>query len=711
MKAAIDVDIGGTFTDIFIGRGDKVYIAKTPTTGYNLSVGFMRAIRDGAATIGISMEELLRETEIIRYSTTVAMNILIQRKGSNLGLLTTEGFEDTVLIGKGSQWMDGLTYHEVRNIARATKPEPLIPREMTVGIKERIDCFGRIVRPLDEEDVREKLRYLVDKGARGFVVSLLWSYVNPIHEHRIEEIIKEEYPESYLGSMPVVLSSKVLPKRYEYQRTNASILNAYLHQSMADELRGMGDELRDLGYQKPMMMVHNSGGMAEVFRTTAVQTYNGGPVAGLIGSAYLGKLLGFENVISTDMGGTSFDLSLIVEGSARFYAFQPIIDRWMVDITMLETLSVGAGGGSIAWINPVVGKRLEVGPQSAGSMPGPAAYDQGGTEPTVTDADVVLGYINPEYYHGGRLLLNKERAIEAIKEKVAKPLGMEVEEVALLIKRVVDGNMGDVIFRETVLRGFDPKEFILFAYGGAGPTHCCNYGFRAGVPKIVVSPFSPVFCAFGSANMDIVHIYEQSKRISLLAPLTMRYFTDYEVFNDVVRNLHQNALKELTLEGLPVDKVVFTLELDMKYGGVINILRLSSPHLFLQSEEEARAIYEAFEREYSRVYSPFALNPQGGVDIENFALKAIAPYERLKIPTYESKGGIPSSNSIKGKRPVYWEEYDGFRETTIYEQKLLQCGNVVEGPAVIEAEDTTVVLPPSHKLTINKYLCGEIEKI
>lgn len=711
MKNTINVDIGGTFTDVFVSLEGKHYFNKTPTTGYDLSVGFMRALRGVSSQMGIPIEDLLDPMEMIRYSTTIAMNTLIERKGPKLSFITTEGFEDTVVIGKGAQWADGATFREMRNIARIKKPEPIISREMTVGVKERINSVGRVLRPLDEEDVREKVHYLVNKGARGFVVCLLWSFLNPEHEKAVENVIREEYPESYLGSMPVVLSSRVLPKRFEYQRANAAILNAYLHGSMAEELRGMGDELRALGYEKPIMMIHNTGGMAEVFRTQAVQTYNGGPVAGLIGSAYMAKMNGYENVVMTDMGGTSFDLGLVVSGSTRSYAFQPIIDRWMVDITMLETMSIGAGGGSIAWISEVAGEKVEVGPQGAGSMPGPVCYDLGGTEPTVTDADVVLGYINPEYYHGGDMDLDKDKSAAAIQEKIAKPMGLSLEEGALLIKKIIDGKMGDVIFRETVLRGFDPKDFILFAFGGAGATHCCGYGFHAGVPKIITFPLAPVFCAYGSANMDVVHFCEQSRRVTLMEPMTMQCLSDYKSFNSVVQNLQQKALKEIALEGLPSDQAIFNLELDMKYGGVLNVLRINSPRMFLESKEDVKKVYKAFEKEYVKVYSPFAINPEGGVDIEGFALKAIVSQPTMELPTYQDKGGKPNSASYKGNRLVYWEEYGAFRETPIYEQGNLECGNIIEGPAVIEAEYTTLVLPPAKQLTVNKYLHGEIIKV
>ena len=294
------------------------------------------------------------------------MNKLIERKGPRLGLIMTEGFEDTVLIGRASQWSDGIPFKEQRNIAGADKPVPLIPKHLTVAVKERVDHRGRVLRPLDETQLLAQLDALVDAGVRGFVVSLLWSFMDPVHEQRIRELIELEYNETYLGSMPVFLSSEVSPRKFEYTRTTMTILNAYLHQSMYEELIGIGQGLREGGYRNPLMMVHNTGGMASVFRSAAVHTYNGGPVAGLMGSAALGRSYGYSNVVVTDMGGTSFDIAMVVEGSTRFYQFAPTIDRWTVDATILDTRSIGSGGGSIARVDalPVTGG--DVGPESAG---------------------------------------------------------------------------------------------------------------------------------------------------------------------------------------------------------------------------------------------------------------------------------------------------------------------------------------------------------
>jgi N-methylhydantoinase A/oxoprolinase/acetone carboxylase beta subunit len=713
-RASINVDIGGTFTDCLITYGDGMVFGKAPTTTYDLSKGFMQALRETVVSLDITLEDLLESTDMVRYSTTLAVNRLIERKGPRLGLFTTEDFEDTLAAGRGGSWGDGTPISQMRNLPRMKKPEPITPRHMIVGVKERIDYAGKIVRPLDEEDVSEKLRYLVNQGAQGFAVCLINSYANPVHERKIRELIRRQYPESYLGSQIVVLSSDVSPRWREYPRMVATVLCAYLHRVMVDELKGMGDELRSLGYKKALMMVHNSGGMAEVFRTTALNTFNGGPTAGIVGAAYVGKEQGFNNIIATDMGGTSFDVGLIVENKPSFYQYHPVIDRWAVELTMLESKSIGAGGGSIARVDPFMGNRLLVGPQSAGSMPGPACYDMGGTDPTVTDADVVLGYINPDYFHGGSMPLNVQKAKDAIREKVAKPLKMELEEAAWLIKRVIDGLMAGEIFKETILKGRDPKEFVVFAFGGAGPTHCCGYTFEAGVPKIVTFPTSPVFCALGSAVMDVVQYYETTKYVLFKQPAglggagTGEYFADYERFNQVVRELQKLAIRDLQGQGIPPESATFSLELEMRYGGQLNMTRVPSPRLFIADKSDVQAIYENFEREFIKAYSALSVFPEGGVDISSFVLRSTFVSPKSKIAKYPMNGSKVAEEAFKGKREAFWQELGGFKPTSTYDLSRLQPGNKLEGPAIIEAVDTSIVLPPGRTFTINEYLSGII---
>ena len=704
---SIDIDVGGTFTDFVLTLDGERTIAKAPTTPYDLSVCFMNAIEEGSAVAGLTLEELLPRIDVVRYSTTVAMNRLIERRGPRVGLITTEGHEDAVLIGRGAQWTDGTRLAERRNLAVQHKPEPLVPRRLIVGVKERIDSTGTVMRPLDEDDVRRKLRVLMERGARAIVVSLLWSFMNPDHERRVREIIREEYKAFHIGYLPVVLSSQVVAKLGEYERTMTAVLDAYLQRAMQTELSSTWDKLRESGYRGSFLMIHNSGGSGEVFKTTASRTYNGGPVSGLMGSYHLAQSLGYHNVVAGDMGGTSFDIGLVVGNSVRNYEFRPIIDRWMVSITMLQTLSIGAGGGSIAWINPI-GNQLNVGPRSAGSMPGPVCYDQGGTEPTVTDADVVLGYINPDTYYGGRMPLNRAKAERAIRERIAEPLGVPVEEAAALIRRIVDQNMASAIKREIHLRGYHPEDFILFAFGGAGPTHVS--GYLGDLAKAIVFPSAPVFCALGSSIMDIVHVYETSKRMIFLESLTQKWTEDYETFNATVRQLMDQARQDLLAEGLPADDATFSLELDMLYGGQVNVKRMASPVLFLESEKDVVAVYEDFEKEFSEAFSPLVVNKPGGVYLDNFVLKVTVPTPKPVLPE-SALQGEDAKAAITGSRRAYWPETREWVETSLYDADSLQPGNVIDGPAVVEAPLTTIVVPPGMRYSIDRYGLGVLESL
>lgn len=703
----ISIDVGGTFTDCCVRDGDRLVVAKAPTTPYDLSEGFMSALAEAADQLGVSRQELLAETAGLRYSTTMAMNKLIERKGPRLALFTTAGVEDTIFIGKGSQWQDGLVVREKKRIPFVDKPAPLLPRELVVGVRERVDSAGRVVRPLDEEDLRRQLASLVDRGVRGFVVSLLWAHLNPVHELRIKEIIEEEYPGHYLGAMPVVLSHQVLPKKGEYARTMTTLLNAYLHQSMVEELSRVYDRVRKAGYRGSLKMVHNTGGMADVFSTTAVQTFNGGPVAGLIGSAYVAKLYGFNNVIVSDMGGTSFDMGLVVEGSTQLYDFMPVIDRWLVGVTLLKTQSIGAGGGSIAWIDRATGQ-LQVGPQSAGSLPGPACYDLGGEEPTVTDADLVLGYLNPATYYGGKMPLSRERSVEAIRRRVADPLKVTVEEAALMIKRVVDGNMGNAIFKETALKGFDPRDFVLFSYGGAGATHCAGYMEHVSPRKALIFPYSSVFCALGSCVMNTVRVYEQSRHLGLKEPGRDAFCLDPEEFNRVVRSLQERAFQDLRIEGANPGEVIYELELDARFTSQLHVLRMKSPVQTVRGNADAETLYKSFLEQYAVAISTLGINRQAGVDIESFVLRATVVEPKLNLPAHALTRSDPSAAQT-GTRPAYWAEWHDFRPTPIFALGLLQPGNVVEGPAIVESPYTTLVVPPGRTFHIDQYRNGILE--
>jgi len=710
MAFSVNIDIGGTFTDLYCsGDQGDIKVAKTPTTHYDLAVGFMKGIDELSGAYGLGLSEFLGRTNTVRYCTTVGTNALIERTGPKLGLITTAGFEDTIFLGRARSWADGRTAQENKDLGRIRKPHPLIARDMVVGVRERIDSFGNVISPLKQQDVLDQLQVLVDRGAMGFLVCLLWSFANPVHEQMIKGIIQEEYPEDYLGSMPVTLSSEVSPKAGEYTRFTTAVVNAYIHGVMATEMNKLVGELRDRGYRRPLVLVHNTGGMKKVSRTRAVLTHNAGPVAGLHGSATVGRLHGYENIVFTDMGGTSFDIGVVTGGRLRTYDFIPVIDTWRTNIPAVEVKSIGAGGGSIAWINTLMDNALEVGPQSAGSMPGPACYDQGGEEPTVTDADLVLGYLNPDNYLGGRMLLDPDQSHSVIASRIADPQGIEVVEAAFRIKRIVDARMGQEVFNEVALKGHDPRDFVLFACGGAGAAHACGFAPYIGVKKVIVPTHSSVFGAFGASTVDTRQVWEKSRTMKIFQWATQTYAEDIESFNAVVAELKDLAVRDLELEGFDEKDIRFRLELDMRYGMQYNLTKVVSPHLLVRGPGDFQDICDGFTRQYSAIYSPEATFPQGGINVECFYLTASVERSQEEMRPEKVAGPEPPEGACREPRRAYWGKLGAFIETPVFAFDGLEPGNTIMGPALIEAADTTCVIEPDWRFTLDPYRNGILE--
>ncbi|MCU0258256.1 MAG: hydantoinase/oxoprolinase family protein [Solirubrobacteraceae bacterium] len=696
----INVDIGGTFTDCFATTADgAVATAKALTTHHDLALGFMRALEDIAGHLGCEVDELLGRTEAIRYATTLGTNALIERSGPRLGLITTMGHADTVPIGRCRQWGDGLPTALTRDLARAQRPEPLVPPEQIVEVRERIDSTGAVVMPLDDEEVRERIGDLVDAGVRGFVVCLLHAHVNPRHELEIRRLIQEEYPSSYLGRFPVVLSHEVSRRSGEYVRSMTAIIDAYLHRFTADRLSALRDDLRSRGYRGQLLLVHNTGGMGTLARTTPVRTVHAGPVSGLHGSRHLAAAFGYDKLVTTDMGGTSFDVGVVVQGSVRFYEFNPVIDRWRVQVPMMDIKAIGAGGGSIARLDPVAG--IAVGPQSAGSIPGPACYGQGGTEPTVTDANLVLGYLDAGGYHGGALALDRRRAERAIERRIAKPLGIDVLDAARRIREVVDERMGSEIFREVTLKGYDPREFTVFSFGGGGPLHACGYASVLDAAKVVVPPHSSVFSASGAAGLELLRIYERSAWMVLFNPLTKQLFTDYERFNAIAGEFRERAIRDFGEDGFDADRIATSLELDVRSTGQLNVITIASPVERMQDENDLAAILQAYFEEYGDRFGDLALTREVGVSIDAIRLRAWIPREPWRLsPLATVDRGVDAAR--RPGREAWWPG-TGLVETPVYDYAALGPGHELAGPAIVEAADTTVLVAPGWTGRMDEY--------
>jgi len=707
MSASLGVDIGGTFTDVVFIKDGQLYRGKSDTTHYDLKVGFMNASRIAIERAELQFDQVLKDADSIVYSTTVGTNALIERRGTKLGLITTKGFEHTVQVGRARNWGDGLPTEQKYDRGRAMRPVPIIPQNAIIGIQERIDNLGNVIVPMRDEDVRTKIQALVDQGVRGFVVVTLNAFVNPEHEKRIGKIILEQYPECYLGHMPVYLSHQISPKAGEYRRSMTVIIDAYLRDLTEGHILRLSDELRDYGYTRPIFVAKNTGGLSSLSRSQALHLLGSSPASTVIGSDYIGKAIGYTNIIVSDMGGTSFDVGLVVEGRDKVYEYDPVVDRFRVQIPYVAHWSVGAGGGSIA---KLVGGELRVGPESAGSNPGPACYGRGGQDATVTDADIVLGYINPDNFLGGKIKLNAERSAEVIKTNIADPLGVSTVEAAWQIKRLIDGYMGQEMYRICALTsGQDPRDFVLFALGGAGPVHAAGYAEGADVDRIATFPFSSVFGAFSTLTLDVLQTYEKTLRLNMYSHRGQSYSTkNINLFNNEVGILLEFARRDMEEEGFDFKVIEFKLEIQMCYGQQRQTLPINVPGLRLDGEQDIIDLCDNFNAAYAEKYGEGACYPEAGMELVEIQLNAVAPADKYQLQ--KLKKPKKKVKLVPNHRPAYWGPEHGSLKTPVYSRDDLVDVVQIKGPALIEAEDTVIVTPPGWVFRTDEWGVGWIEK-
>lgn len=696
----VSVDIGGTFTDCFLVWGGRKFGGKALTTHHNLAVGFQKALGNAFAAAGVAADTSLADLDSIRYATTLGTNARIERSGPRVGLLVTAGFEATVPLARGRGYGDGMPDLVQRDLPGATRPEPLVPVTLIAGVRERVDGAGAVVIPLDEDHLRGQLRALVDQGAQAFVVALTNSVVNPEHERLVEEIILDEYPSHMLGALPVTLSHRVSGRKSEYARTTSAIINAYLHAVMYHGLAAMEQQLRDANYTRPMMLVHNSGGMAQLNSTSALQTIHSGPVAGISAGEQLASQAGIDKLVCADMGGTSFDISLVVGGDVKFYDFHPVIDRWLCTTPMVHLLSLGAGGGSIARVDGMF-RTIEVGPASAGSEPGPACFNQGGTQPTVTDADLVLGYLDPANYAAGSIKLSARRAERAIEDEIAEPLGIGVTAAALAIKAKVDANMAIGIGRELRAKGYEPADFTMLAYGGNGPLHACGIADAIGMRRVFVPPFSAVFSALGAGNIDQVHIHEHSRIFWLYDPAAKEVMSDFDELNALIAALEGAGREDMLRQGLPAQRVRHRLELDMRYGNQLAQTSVVAGIARFDDARDALGVIGRFADDYQRRFGEGSAQPQAGVVITAVRVVSFAESERIDFSALRAAllQGLPPPQPAAHRSCCFGAAPQGV-DTPVYAFESIAAGQRIEGPAVVVSKVTTILVEPGWSFAL-----------
>jgi len=659
MAFTIDIDTGGTFTDGVVVRGNDARTVKVATTPHDLTLCFAECIRACAEVFGMEVPAMLAQTELIRFCNTIGTNTIIQRDGAKIGLLVSAGADTAPLT------------------AAENAPAPLVPADMIAVIEERMDEGGASVRAPQTADFVQAAQGLIDRGARALVVALRNSERNPAHENAVRQAIKERYPRDFLGSVPVFLSCDISTRSGYEQRINTAVINAYIHAKLARLLYKAGEGLRAQSFPRVLFIGHNNGAAARVAKTRPINTYNSGPTAGMLGARAVGALYGFRDVVSTDMGGTSFDIGLIRDGRAE-WSLEPDVEGFACNLPMQSIRALGAGGGSIA---TVAHGQLSVGPRSAGAYPGPACFDRGGVDATVTDANLVLGLIDPEFFLGGRQKLSLARAREAIESAVARPLGIGIEEAALRIRERIDRIMGDGVV--DAMREAGKENLAIVAYGGAGPLHSCAIAERSGIATTIVTPFSAVFSAFSSSLMDVGHVYFRRLDLSLDTR------ADAAPVQAALHSMLREAERDMRGEGFSLDAARFEVHafLPAEAGRGERVVRMP-----LSSRDEAVTPARLLE----------AAQAEGGAaeprQLSSLALmvSAATPHidlRRLEPPRMDSPRAT-------GRRQVYTSR--GWVEVPVLDMQAVD-GAPMKGPVLLESAQTTLLVAEGFQVRRDEY--------
>jgi N-methylhydantoinase A len=679
MKYVIGIDTGGTFTDLIcVDEQGESIIIKTPSTPEDPSVAIINGLGGVAAKIGKNLKEFLSNVTRICHGTTVTTNTVLTWTGAKVGLLCTKGFRDILGIRFGIR--------ETPYDYTVPAPKPLSPRYLRVPVDERIKWNGEVVTPLNEADVSKACRYFREQGVDAIVVGFIWSFKNPAHERRAVEICKEELPDVYVCG-----SCDVQPEIREYWRMSTATLNAYVGPNLSNYLKNLVQTLNQSGFNGQLLITQSNAGVIfpEIAIEQAVRTILSGPACSPAAAAYLASPMNLKDLITIDMGGTSFDVCLIRDGQPCTALETAVAGVYHLKLPLIDVHTIGAGGGSIAWLDPV--KVLHVGPQSAGAFPGPACYGKGGTEPTSTDADLLLGYLNPEYFLGGEMSVDVELARKAIKEKIADPLGMDVIEAAKAIRKIIDHSMSDAISQVSVERGEDPRKYTLVAAGGAGPVHVASLAKPLDIKQVLISRSSSIFCALGSIIADLRHDLVNSV-VSKTSQINA------EALNGAFQDMQSKGDEYLDREGIATTDRYHRKSIDMRYKGQFHEVELPISEAEL-SDEGIDHIVESFHQKHEELYAY-----RDVVETEMINLR-LSAYGKVVKPARKSmkETSADVSGFVKGKRDVFFEEKLGYVPTTIYDGDRMTAGNIVDGPAVIEQRTTTVVVPPDARLEVTGY--------
>lgn len=686
---SIGVDIGGTFTDCtVISSSGRIVVGKVPTTRGALSEGFFNSIADAASHMGMSIQDLLSQTQRIAHGTTVGINAIVTRAGARVGLLATKGHGDAIRIMDNQGRVTGVSIEEVLDYTRSSQPKQFVARKDIFEVTERIDAKGNVVVPLDEVDLRAKVRAMAAAGIKSFAVSFMWGFLRPEHEKRTAEIIRE-----IAGDVFISLAHETDPRLGEYERTVTTVLNAYVGPLMNDYIGSIVAGAKKNGLGGEVLFAHSDGGLVtpDFARRQPIITMMSGPVGGVVASANVGVARGARNIIATDMGGTTLDVAVIYDGHPTV-ADLASVEQHAFHLRKVDVESVGAGGGSVAWIEEET-NTLRVGPHSAGAVPGPAAYGRGGIEATVTDADVVLGIIDPNGALGGEVKIDGEAARASVK-RLADRLGMGVEECAAGIVEIVDSKMEDLVRRVTLQRGHDPRDFELWAYGGHAGAHATLYARDLGVRTVVIpmGDLASVFSSYGICTANIVRTREAS--LFLNTPFDGN---DLVSLNATIERVENMAIDDCLAMGAKRKDIRIKRFANLKYALQVFEVEAEIPGGKIDDVATATLLAN-FDAAYEQRYGAESRYAEAGYALTEIKVRASVDWESPSIAKDAPVKGRPEPRST---RQVYWQEFGHKSETPVFAGGSLKSGHEIEGPAVLEYPHTTIVVRPDQLATID----------
>ncbi|OFX53944.1 MAG: 5-oxoprolinase [Bacteroidetes bacterium GWA2_30_7] len=693
MKYKLGIDVGGTFTDFFlIGEDGSSLIHKTLSTPHDSSVGFITGIKEIAQKLNLELNSFINDIDTIVHGTTVATNALLTMNGAKTALVTTKGFRDALEMRRGIR--------EERYNNHYQNVKPLVPRYLRFTIDERIDATGNSLIPVKTAELDTIIEQIKKEEVKAIAICLMNSYLNTEHEKITTKYLRDALPDLFISG-----SYEVLPSVRFYERVSTTCINAYIGVVIDKYLKSLLGKLQDINFTGKLMIMQSNGGVVtpDVARKIAAVTVLSGPAAAPIAGAYYAELLGFDNCITMDMGGTSFDASLVVNRKC-VTSTEGNIDRHRIALPTLDIITIGAGGGSIGWIDK--GGLLQMGPKSAGSLPGPISYNRDGVEPACTDADLILGYLDPDFFAGGKYILNKEKAIELTKNTLGKSLNLDAIKTAAGMYRVINMNMAQGVRQVSVERGYDPREFLMICAGGAGSIHAGEICRELEIPMFVVPDVASIFCAAGMLLGDLKHDYVRSYMTRFSKIEKNKFLAFYD-------DMKSEAVLTLTEEGISKEKIEYYPSLDLRYIGQFHEVPLEVSMKDI-NDFNTTSIIGAFHKEHNRKYGYELKNEGTELEVINVRLRAVGVTEKPQsLSGAKEKGAETLQQALKGYRPAYIPETDSMQKVPVYDGDILINNFKIEGPALIEQINTTIFIGDSYNcetgiggafIVYNKYL-------